>query len=263
MQISVYISSGKKNAMYTLRSMRSGNGFHADSYIMNLARDPKKAETKARDWFARVWGDNSEVRFAGYADFDLNEVGGPEPWEREQIDAIEKGFMPFGKHAGIALTKMSYAYVLWWADQEISEHTKRPAAALIERMKGIAFERDLFKKREAKTAQREAEKANRINAHIGEVGDRREFTGTVRFTTSGDGHYGTWFLTVIDTNEGAVTYWNLLEDKTLRSEARDAFARQGDNVTFAARVKDHNSLNDEKQTIVSRATKVTIQKGVK
>ena len=50
MQISVYISSGKKNAMYTLRSMRSGNGFHADSYIMNLARDPKKAETKARDW---------------------------------------------------------------------------------------------------------------------------------------------------------------------------------------------------------------------
>ena len=59
MQISVYISSGKKNAMYTLRSMRSGNGFRADNYIMNLARDPKKAETKARDWFARVKDHNS------------------------------------------------------------------------------------------------------------------------------------------------------------------------------------------------------------
>ena len=46
----VYIGSGAKNAMYTLRQSRTGGMFGTDFYLRNLARDPQKAEAKARAW---------------------------------------------------------------------------------------------------------------------------------------------------------------------------------------------------------------------
>lgn len=49
-----FISSGRKNAMYTLRVERRGGGYTSDNYICNLSTDPEKAEAKAREYFDRV-----------------------------------------------------------------------------------------------------------------------------------------------------------------------------------------------------------------
>ena len=66
--------------------------------------------------------------------------------------------------------------------------------------------------------------------------------------TSGEGNYGTWFLTGVDTDQGFVLYWNTLDT----AEANDV-------VTFDARIKDHGEKDGVKQTVVSRATKIKIQ----
>ena len=245
-QREVYIASGAKNAMYTLRvsTWRAEGGFGSDNYIMNLSNDPKKAE---------IYFDNnySNADFLGFADFDLNAWGAPSKIEQEQITAIEDGYIPFGKHAGEKIADLSDGYVLWWADQDTDENTTRPAAALIACMKGEASSRDLYAKREAKQTERAKIEAQRVaeSRHIGTIGERREFTGKVVFVTSGEGFYGTWFLTGVDTDEGFVIYWNTLD-----------MAEANDVVTFHARIKDHGERDGVKQTVVSRATKIKIQK---
>ena len=257
-QREVYIASGAKNAMYTLRvsTWRAEGGFGSDNYIMNLSNDPKKAEAKAKIYF-----DNNypNADFLGFADFDLNAWGAPSKIEQEQITAIEDGYIPFGKHAGEKIADLSDGYVLWWADQDTDENTMRPAAALIACMKGEASSRGLYAKREAKQAERAKIEAQRVSNshHIGAIGERREFTGKVVFVTSGDGNFGTWFLTGLDTAEGFVLYWNTLSTTV---ENFVVNAKAGDVVTFHARIKDHGERDGVKQTIVSRATKIKIQK---
>ena len=71
-----FISSGRKNAMYTLRVERRGGGYTSDNYICNLSTDPEKAEAKAREYFDRVSArltetDTFKMVFQGFADFDL------------------------------------------------------------------------------------------------------------------------------------------------------------------------------------------------
>src|SRR5438874_754134 len=62
----IYISSGLLNGFYTLRSRTDGGGFSTDIYLRNLSTDQDKAEEKARDYFARVYGDTTlDVRFEG------------------------------------------------------------------------------------------------------------------------------------------------------------------------------------------------------
>ena len=85
-------------------------------------------------------------------------------------------------------------------------------------------------------------KAERPNNWIGETGERRDFTGTVRFIASGEGNWGNWFLTVIDTDQGAVLWWNAFADVS-----------KGDAIKFKATIKDHTERDGEKQTVVNRA----------
>ena len=253
----VYISSGAKKAMYTLRVTGSSE-YDEDFYIKNLSNDPKKAVAKAKIYCAEhyPYADLSGIEEISY---DLNAWGAPSKIEQEQITAIEDGYIPFGKHAGEKIADLSDGYVLWWADQETDitgnemaqRYTTRPAVALIACMKGEASSRDLYAKREAKQTERAKIEAQRVaeSRHIGTIGERREFTGKVVFVTSGEGFYGTWFLTGVDTDEGFVIYWNTLD-----------MAEANDVVTFHARIKDHGERDGVKQTVVSRATKIKIQK---
>lgn len=105
---------------------------------------------------------------------------------------------------------------------------------------------------EAATAQRvakfEAEKATRVNQAIGEPGERRDFTGTVRLVRFYDNDYSGFTLLIIDTAEGTVK-WNASGDHT------DAYDR-GDQVTIKATVKSHDIYQDEITTTVTRGKRL-------
>lgn len=98
--------------------------------------------------------------------------------------------------------------------------------------------------REAREAQRSAEREARKQAAIGEVGERREFTGTVRFSKYFTNDYSGTTLLVIDTAEGTVKWF-----ATGYIEIEN-----GANVTLRATVKEHE-VSDVYEEIATKVTR--------
>jgi hypothetical protein len=101
---------------------------------------------------------------------------------------------------------------------------------------------------EAETAEREAkraaEQAARVNAAIGEVGDRRDFTGTVRWFDQFENDYGWVTVMIIDTAEGTVK-WKA--SKYIELE-------RGQEITIKATVKEH-TVYDRDESITTVVTR--------
>jgi hypothetical protein len=102
------------------------------------------------------------------------------------------------------------------------------------------------RRREAVTrAALRAEAAEgRINAFIGEQGNRREFTGTVVTSRTVDTDYGTCDLLVLDTAEGRVKAF-------CKVAGREAL-EPGMTATILATIKGHETYQDMRQTRVIR-----------
>lgn len=86
-----------------------------------------------------------------------------------------------------------------------------------------------YRKHLARKAKWAAEAAARVDAFIGEIGDRRLLTGTVRVCLERETDYGPATLLILDTPEGTVKWW--------ASGARDY--EQGEEITVKATVKAH------------------------
>lgn len=104
--------------------------------------------------------------------------------------------------------------------------------------------------REERAARVAAEAATRVNAAIGEVGDRREFTGTVRWSkvneSDGFGNRAVSYYTtiIVDTPEGTLK-WNASGVHDLEN---------GQPVKLKATVKEH-SIYDRTQEITTVVTR--------
>lgn len=105
---------------------------------------------------------------------------------------------------------------------------------------------------EAVTAEREAKKAAereaRPNAAIGEVGDRRDFTGTVRWFDHFESNFGytpkTNTVMIIDTAEGTVKW----------TASKYISLERGQQITIKATVKEH-TVYDRDQSITTVVTR--------
>lgn len=105
---------------------------------------------------------------------------------------------------------------------------------------------------ETETAKREAERAAkaaaRVNAAIGEIGDRREFEGTVRWFDHFESHYGytpkTCTVMILDTPEGTVKW----------AASSRIELEKGQTVKIKATVKEHSIYDrtEEITTVVTR-----------
>lgn len=111
---------------------------------------------------------------------------------------------------------------------------------------------------EAITAERDAKraevKAAEVNAPIGEVGERRDFTGEVIWAkdvaNEFDPYGGDKTIMGIRTAEGVVKWF---ASKVIEVE-------RGDKISFRATVKEHSIYNGEISTVVQRPAKVEITK---
>lgn len=250
-----FISSGRLNAMYTLRVIRSGHGFHSENYLGNLSTDPELAEAKARDYFDRIAariGNSPDLKlvFAGYADFELGERRMGDSGHRMStqdtmnIELIESGEVPFGKHRGRKLEDLDAGYLLWWVDQGSS--TNPVAQAMIHAATGVALEKGYIAAREEKRAEIAEQKSKSV--WIGEVKERREFEGVcdcirvldpvmVAYNTYADRYMVTF---IVDGNE--VVYFG----------GTTFGAKVGESMKFKATIKAHSEYKGTKQTIIQR-----------
>ncbi|UZS00407.1 hypothetical protein [Serratia phage SMP] len=251
-----YISSGAKNAMYTLRTIIRGNGFEVDNYICNLATDPERAEEKAEVYFdafvARV-GNSSAIKFLyqGYADFQLFERSGAlSVLDTERLTEVENGIMPFGKHKGRVIEELPMYTILWWADQASDAHNikERVFQAVCARCLGVALDKGYIEQRKIDREERAAaeEAAKAASNYIGEVKQRLEFEGVIEASIDLGAKqvaWNTWvenYLNKIMVNGNVVIYFG------------KCLGEKGDAIKMKATVKEHNERDGMKQTIVNR-----------
>lgn len=245
-----FISSGRKNAMYTLRVERRGGEYTSDNYICNLSTDPDKAEEKAREYYDRMVdrlnkSDTLEMVFQGFADFDLFERRGKlSVYDTEKLEMVEQGIMPFGKHKGKVIADLPMYTILWWADQVAGENNGDVFQAVCSYCMGVALDKGYIAKREE--IRKERDEINAKSNFIGEPKQRLEMKGVVEqvislgFTQVSYYTEVEKFLTKIRVGDDVVVYFG------------NNIAEKGDEITFKATVKEHSEYNGVKQTTVQR-----------
>jgi len=135
-------------------------------------------------------------------------------------------------------------------EQEAIDRRKAKAEAKrIAEWEAKQAERDA---REAEQRAREAQwEAERIakaqkSEYVGAVGDKVQFTAEVEFEVAFDGRFGRSYLYGMRDDKG---------NRVVYFSASTAFSK-GHKYTFSATIKEHKVYNEEKQTVVQRATKV-------
>ena len=88
-----------------------------------------------------------------------------------------------------------------------------------------------------------------LSSFLGRVGDRVEFTADVVGRFSYETEWGTTIGLIMRCGDDAVIW---------KGNGALAYALKGERVTFTAKVKKHDERKGEKQTIVTRPTKITI-----
>lgn len=248
-----FISIGADRKMFTLRQ---GNSAGKEWHIQNLSHTWEEAEKKA---------------------FEVTGLHLPAPEcilnPLKAHETIDTAIMQWGKYKDMHIkdiAKEDVRYLAWVAstleEDKINFPDKRPdrTKVLISQLpEVIAYNEEqerLKKEREEKwEAERKAEQEG--SEHIGEVGDRIEFTGTVSFTRSFENDYGFGFQTKLVTDDGnVVIYWNLFGAEVADfgidpDNIKKIDAEKGDRITFRAAVKKHDEFKGVKQTVISRATK--------
>lgn len=249
-----YISSGRKNAMYTLRVERRGGTFASDGYVCNLSTDPDLAEKKGQEFFDRIKdrlgeSDSFSACYVGGADFDLFERRGAlSVLDTERLELVEAGIMPFGKNEGKRFEDMAMHSVLWFADKSKEEGDSPVFAAVCNACMGVALDKNYIAAREqAQQEAAEAEIARKAaSQYLGEVGKRQEFSGKVEaviFIGARQVAYNTFaekWLTKIISGDNVIAYFG------------NKVAEVGEEIKFKATVKAHEVYNETKQTTVAR-----------
>jgi uncharacterized protein (DUF3820 family) len=239
-----YISTGAKNAMYTLRVNVVGK-FFIDNYICNLAATEEKAVEKATDYVERLKSRVShdatlEILFNDMPEFEADKRRGKlSIYDTRNIEEIENGVFPFGKHKGVKIVDAPDSYVLYFADQALSE-SNMVSNALIAACQGVALEKGLIAKREAIRAERFA--VDSLSSFIGTIGERREFKGEIfAFIKKEETDYQAGYtITKVRIGNDIVSFFN------------NEMGKVGETIAFKATVKQHNDYKGVKTTVVNR-----------
>ncbi len=245
MQHIFYISTGAKNARYTLRHQRYAPGSFVtpDSFICILADDIDRAAAKARDYFDRIKDRFENAVLVDEPDCEIGKRRGKLSLKAtKNIEKIEAGLFPFGKHAMTQIVDAPDSYILYWADQS-NTAIDLVIIALSSICMGIAMDRDLIQQRQDKRDMRKFTQV--CSQHEGAIGERREFEGIVfsQFYNQEFGFYNTLIL---------------LDNGNIVSYAGNKMGERGERIRFVARIQSHGDYKGCRTTKVKRPSKVVI-----
>jgi uncharacterized protein (DUF3820 family) len=250
-----YISTGAKNAMYTLRFRRDFIGqpgymfdLMPDHYVCNLSADEAKAIEKGADYveaFRERVGETENFKIVfddcGAHREAYKRRGKLSVQDTFKIERIEAGVIPFGKYADKNFSDAPDSYILYWVDKSREEITDAVIGAIIAVCQGIAAEKGLIAKRDAARQARHA--ADMQSEHIGTVGKRQEFTGVLEYLSGANlGTYGEWHTNKVRIGKDIVMYFGA------------PLGKQGETITFRATVNKHEVKDGIKTTLVKRPT---------
>jgi uncharacterized protein (DUF3820 family) len=247
MTVLVYCQTGKKNAMYTIRTQRIVPGIGIavnDHYVCNVAATEEKAEAKALAYCERMqerMGDSVIVSYVGLDDGIIKRRGKMSAFDTQSIEAIEAGEMPFGKHKGEKIADVPDGYIIWLADQMKDATLKPVMAALASVAYNVAIERGLFAAREARKVELQEMEAK--SNFVGTIGERRVFEGEL---------VSVWGKKFDDSNDIAYYVNKIKMGDDLIVYAGNKLGERGEMLKIKATIKAHSEYNGAKTTKVNR-----------
>lgn len=260
--ITFYITTGAKNAMYTLRQMRLDDtasqvtnrslAILVNNHICTLSSDEEKAIEKARNYVEayrdRV-GESEHLKIVLHDDIDIENVkrrGKLSVKDTKRIISIENGIFPFGKHVDTKIEDAPDSYILYWADKVKEDlEDEVVAKALAGYCLGVALSKELIKKRDEK--QKVQLEKDLKSEFIGKVGERIDFKGTIvscneiKEYIQGEGYLGTGrFKNKILCGNDIVFYTG------------KKMGEINEEIDFRGTIKVHYDAKGVKMTIVNR-----------
>lgn len=112
----------------------------------------------------------------------------------------------------------------------LTPNQEKAALKLIETGKQRIAERIAAKEEKAASAK-----------HIGQIGERRQFDLTVKFTTQFETRFGTSFVHIMEDAEGNVVVY----------KGSKVIGQKGDTLSISAKIKEHGVRDGIAQTIIS------------
>jgi hypothetical protein len=253
-----YIGTGEKSAMFTLRMCRRNDdprmdAFMPDNYLCNLAstdedgdgetRAVAKAEAYVATMRERIGEtDDFKIEFGGVWDEPCNVRRGKlSVRDTQNMETIERGVFPFGKHAGKRIDEVDGGYVCFFADK-IATANEPVAYALAAACMAVAMQNGHIVARDAARAERA--RLDALSVHFGTEKERLTITGeVVSIFTSHPAYPGDagYTRTTVRTTDGNLVDW-----------FNNELGARGEVITFKATVKAHNEYKGIKTTRVNR-----------
>jgi len=247
-----YISTGAKNAMFTLRCSRALSNsvlpeiYGHDFYIRNLAATEELAAAKAVEWveaFKQRVGDDEDrvIIFDPIPEHDIQARRGKlSAADTRMIETIEAGIAPFGKHNGAPIIDLPESYILFFADKS-HEVTRPVMMAFSAACLGVALEKGYIALRDERKAKRleEDKKSN----FVGEEGQRMQFSGVVEssfYKEPQDSYSDGYHINKIRCGDDIVMYFG------------KQLGQRGQNIVLTGTIKRHSEYNGIKSTQINR-----------
>lgn len=250
LSVRFYISSGAKNAMYTLRRTNYyGNTqpLVSDYYVCNLSTDSVKAEEKAKAYvdaiIERSKDDGmTEYSFELCASFNLFERrGNLSVDDTLKIESIEDGIFPFGKYSGTKIEDAPESYVLFFADKASKDiDNQTPVeSALFSACLGVALDKGYIESRINR--KNEFHQQRMLSSFVGEIGERITINANI-----------TGVFEKVDSYSCNVYYvTELKEGDNIFTYIGNRIGKKGDIISLTAKVKAHSEYKDVKSTLIS------------
>lgn len=249
-----YLSTGKKNAMFTLRCLRTTEGAHAavvdimpDFYVCNLAADIALAQEKAAQYIERIQHHFTDSTLHHVALTLTPECiaekrrGKLSIHDTRLLHKIEQGTFPFGKYAGTPIVEAPADYLLFFADKCRQPDNNVVMHALAQTCLGVALDKGYIADRSARREKQHEQ--DRLSQYIGTVGERLVFQGQVYLSHCVGKHDepGSYYITKIRCGNNIVVYKGAKPLGTL-SEA----------ICFNGTVYKHDCYQNIMSTVIKR-----------
>ena len=135
-----YISSGAQNAMHTLRCSTR----FRDYYICNLAIDFGKAVDKANAYveaIKAVANPEGTIIHTAFCEVALDKRRkGLTMKQTRDVEMIEAGIFPFGRHMHEPIKAAPASYILFFADKNLGDDPDPVMDAFVAACRGVALE---------------------------------------------------------------------------------------------------------------------------
>lgn len=258
-----YITTGRKNGFYTLRTQnlfpaaRMLSGFEIpDNHVCTLSANEESAIEKARLYVEAYKSrvpetEHFKIQFDSGIDREITvRRGNLSVQDTLQLEEVEGGIMPFGKNKGKVIADLPASSILWYADQSGKE--QRPVmSAICDLCAGIAAEKGYLVQREQDRIKEQ--ELFGLSKHVGELKSRLTFTGIlIKVYQAGDYFNGTefippYYIQTFQCGEDLIVY-----------KGGKQLCEKNEILTFKATVKAHDEWKGVKTTVVNRPAIVEI-----